>query len=354
MSKNKQLLMLTVFIALITFMSCQHEQNPVEPLINYNQTELVKATIPFGSTIDSAKFYINTTVALNEEVTLHRITSDWQEMVVTWNNFGASFNSDSEGSFTPANTGWFVVDLTSLVRNWFDETYANFGVLLKEESPGAIQTYSSKESGDSPYLMIWWTLEDSSGYDSTGAFEDSYIQSDEGDNNFGNSNELFTGWQDTTDRQTLVKFEIELVYTGCTRSKGYWKTHSMYGPAPYDSTWALVGEDSTFFLSNQSYYQVMWTPPSGGNAYYILAHQYIGTKLNFENGADPSEAQEAFDEATDLFDTYTPEYIRSLKGNNPIRQQFLELKDILDEYNNGIIGPGNCEGYTAEFPYDHE
>jgi hypothetical protein len=341
-------------LATITFMSCQNEQNPLEPFTSSNQVELSRVTIPFGSTIDSAKFCINAISAVNEEVTLHRIISDWQELIITWNNFGGSFNTDSEGSFIPTSIGWYSVDLTTLVSNWFDETYPNYGILLKEASPGQFQTYSSRESGDSPYLKIWWTLDDTSGYDSTNAFADSYIQSDLGDDNFGSSSELVTGWQDTTEKQTLVRFEIERTYTGCTRSKGYWKTHSIYGPAPYDSTWALVGEDSTFFLSNMSYYQVCWTPPRGGNAYYILAHQYIATELNFENGADPSEAQEAFDEATDLFNTYTPEYIGSLKGNNPIRQQFLELKDILDQYNNGIIGPGKCEEYSGEFPYRHK
>ncbi|MGB5849033.1 MAG: DNRLRE domain-containing protein [Ignavibacteriaceae bacterium] len=354
MNKYKLFFILVALLATVTFMGCQNDQNPVEPFFNSNQSNQIKlstATIPFGSTIDSAKFYINTTAALNEEVTLHRITSDWQELVITWNNFGGSFNTDSEGSFIPSTTGLYSVDITAVVSNWFDETYPNYGVLLKEVSPAQFQTYSSRESGDSPYLMIWWTLDDTSGYDSTSAFADSYIQSDQGDDNFGSSSELFTGWQDTAERQTLVEFEIELVYTGCTHSKGYWKTHSIYGPAPYDSTWALVGEDSTFFLSNQSYYEVMWTPPRGGNAYYILAHQYIGTKLNFENGADPSEAQAAFDEATDLFNTYTPEYIGSLKGNDQIRQQFLELKDMLDQYNNGIIGPGKCEESSAEFPY---
>ena len=36
---------------------------------------------------------------------------------------------------------------------------------------------------------------------------------------------------------------------GYTLTHGYWKTHSSYGPAPYDDTWALVspiGEDTQF------------------------------------------------------------------------------------------------------------
>ncbi|MEJ2196360.1 MAG: hypothetical protein P8X73_16075, partial [Ignavibacteriaceae bacterium] len=105
---------------------------------------------------------------------------------------------------------------------------------------------------------------------------------------------------------------------------------------------SIIGEDSTFFLSGKSYYQVFWTPPKRGNACYILSRAYIAADLNFWNGADPSEAQEAFDEATTLFDTYTPEEIGELKGGNSLRQQFIALKNLLDQYNNGFIGPGNC------------
>jgi hypothetical protein len=88
---------------------------------------------------------------------------------------------------------------------------------------------------------------------------------------------------------------------------------------------------------------VLWTPPQG-NAYYILAHAYIAAELNFLNGADFTDAQAAFDAATDLFETYTPEYVAGLKGpaGNALRAQFIELAEILDDYNNGLIGPGHC------------
>lgn len=131
---------------------------------------------------------------------------------------------------------------------------------------------------------------------------------------------------------------------GCTYSQGYWKTHSEFGPAPYDETWGMLpdGASTIFFLSGQSYYNVLWTSPAG-NAYYILAHQYIATQLNFLSGAYPVAAQDAFDEATGLFSLYTPAQIKAMKSNNPVRQRFLALASILDDYNNGIIGPGHCE-----------
>jgi hypothetical protein len=343
MFNPKSILSMLVVAATIFLVSCQNEQNPIEPIQFSNQTQLSKVTIPYGATIDSAWFFINVTTAQSEEVTLHRVTNYWEEMMVTWDNFAGGFDTNIEGTFTPTAAGWYVVDVTSLVNGWYDETYSNYGMLLKESSPDMFQYFTSKEEGNSPYLIVWWTVNGSSGYDSTGAFGDSYIRSDSGLVNYGGAMDLVTGWQDTVETQTLVQFEVEIVYTGCTRSQGYWKTHSTYGPAPYDPTWEMLGEDSTFFLSNKSNYGVMWTPPSGGNAYYILAHQYIATTLNFLAGADPGEVQDEFDDATDLFDMYTPEYIGSLKGNDPVRQEFLMLSEILDDYNNGIIGPGKCQ-----------
>jgi hypothetical protein len=133
---------------------------------------------------------------------------------------------------------------------------------------------------------------------------------------------------------------------GCTYTQGYWQTHSIYGPAPYDETWAQIGENTTFYYSGQSYYEAIWTPPSGGNAYYILAHQFIAAELNFLNGASPTAAQEAFDEAHSLFTNpvNTPAYVKKLKKTNPaLRQYWIDLAEVLDDYNNGDIGPGHCE-----------
>jgi hypothetical protein len=128
---------------------------------------------------------------------------------------------------------------------------------------------------------------------------------------------------------------------GCTLTQGYWKTHSEFGPAPYDDTWAQLadGASTTFFLSGQTYYQVLRTPPAG-NVYYNLAHQYIAAKLNGLNGADLSAAKAAFDEATTLFNTYTPAQAATLKGK--AKTGWTNLATVLDNYNNGLIGPGHC------------
>jgi hypothetical protein len=130
--------------------------------------------------------------------------------------------------------------------------------------------------------------------------------------------------------------------TGCTRTFGYWKTHSKAGPAPYDATWQSIGpleEQTIFFLSGKTYLAVLQTPVEG-NGYYSLAHQYIATKLNLESASAPEEVEEAFEAATALFNTYTPAQVAADKTLNA---QFKALVGILDAYNNGLTGPNHCD-----------
>jgi len=129
---------------------------------------------------------------------------------------------------------------------------------------------------------------------------------------------------------------------GCTLTQGYWKTHSSHGPAPYDDTWDLRdGGDALFLGTGKSYYEILWTVPKGGNAYIILAHQYIAAELNKLNGAYvPPEVQSAMDEAEELLIKYEEKLSIPKKGAD--REWAIELYELLDDYNNGYIGPGHC------------
>jgi len=145
----------------------------------------------------------------------------------------------------------------------------------------------------------------------------------------------------TLDVADSVSIYVNVPCGGCTLTPGYWKTHSSYGPAPYDDTWVPIGEEGTpFFLSGKSWYQVLWTPPAGGNAYYILAHQYIAARLNQLNGAwVPTEVQGWMNAATELFEAYEP----TGRLDKEEKAEFIFLAGKLDAYNNGLIGPGHCD-----------
>lgn len=129
---------------------------------------------------------------------------------------------------------------------------------------------------------------------------------------------------------------------GCTLTPGYWKTHSAHGPAPEDDAWfnlGPAGADESFFLSGQSYYQVLWTAP-GGNVYYILAHAWIAAKLNVLDGASSTpDVDAALASAAAFFATYTP---ANAPTRGAARSAAIAWATTLDNYNNGLIGPGHC------------
>src|SRR5439155_10978850 len=91
-------------------------------------------------------------------------------------------------------------------------------------------------------------------------------------------------------------------------------------------------------------YQVFWTAPKGGNAYYILAHQYEAAVLNILNGADPSAVTATLNQALLLFQnsSNTPLTIGSLAGGSATRAIWISLASTLEAYNTGAIGPGHC------------
>lgn len=64
----------------------------------------------------------------------------------------------------------------------------------------------------------------------------------------------------------------------------------------------------------------------------------------------PASVQTAINQATTLFETYTPAQIAALRGNNPIRRQFIDLAAILADYNEGDIGPGHCSEDATSAP----
>ena len=132
---------------------------------------------------------------------------------------------------------------------------------------------------------------------------------------------------------------------GCTSTPGYWKNHTKYSAARRDATWDKIGsqaEDTQFFLAAKNYLEVLQTPVKG-NAYYSLSFHYIAAKLNALRGASaPGEVSNAIIEAGKLFQQYTPAEIGGLKGSDALRQKFIQYAALLDQYNNGKIGPGHC------------
>ena len=121
---------------------------------------------------------------------------------------------------------------------------------------------------------------------------------------------------------------------GCTLTQGYWKTHSINGPAPTDPVWG--GQEGSL-INGLTWYDILWTSPSNGDAWYILAHQYIAALLNIDNGAGvPTEITDAIADAADLLDFWIPsDLVGKTKTNKADRADALELAGILANFNEG-------------------
>jgi hypothetical protein len=137
------------------------------------------------------------------------------------------------------------------------------------------------------------------------------------------------------------------------RTPGYWKNHSDPLGRHYDVTWDQVGgSDQEFAGTGQSWLGVLQRP-TNGNAYYILAHQYIAAQLNIlagtlnsveaESSTDGSDIELIVDHAWSLLQTNQPDsdLLDSTHGSASLeivraamRQDFINTAFVLDEFNN--------------------
>lgn len=118
----------------------------------------------------------------------------------------------------------------------------------------------------------------------------------------------------------------------CTYTQGFWKTHQ--------ELWDTNGEmvvwnGQAFFNSGMTYAEIFAMSAAGGNSYVKLGHQYMAAKLNVNFGFDPTIAG-AIAQAEAFFD------------GHPAGSYFIKdgawnaLAGTLDDYNNGLTGPGHC------------
>jgi hypothetical protein len=141
-----------------------------------------------------------------------------------------------------------------------------------------------------------------------------------------------SGQEGTSSATVTVRAPACQVLGQCTYTQGYWKNHGKAWPASYSP-------DADFYSSGKSWMEVLLTPPAKGNAYYILAHQYIAAKLNVANGAVPPTAvAQAIADAEAWF---------TGRPTNPAptgsdRTTALYLAGILAAFNEGTTGPGHC------------
>ncbi len=124
--------------------------------------DIAATGIPAGASISSAVFKVFVIDPHNSAtVKAYRITSDWTETNVNWDNINASYDSSEVASIpsgTPAGA-YYSLNITALAQGWINGSIANQGIMLR--IPFSLSTdlaqYASKEYGNldqRPYLEI--------------------------------------------------------------------------------------------------------------------------------------------------------------------------------------------------------
>ena len=125
-------------------------------------------------------------------------------------------------------------------------------------------------------------------------------------------------------------------FRNCTYTQGYWKTH--------EDQWPVT----TLTLGTVSYTQDQLLDildrSVQGNGLVSLAHQLIAAKLNVANGAFPNDIAQTILDADALIGSRV---VPPIGGGFLSPSSVSALTEMLDDYNNGVIGPGHCDDNTV-------
>ncbi|RME80270.1 MAG: DNRLRE domain-containing protein, partial [Caldilineae bacterium] len=96
------------------------------------------SSVPPASTIVSAtlSMYLDKSKgSQTESIEVHRVTASWDEATVTWNSVsGGQYDPTIVDSIVAGNKGWKQWDVQTLVQEWIDGTYSNYGMILLSPS----------------------------------------------------------------------------------------------------------------------------------------------------------------------------------------------------------------------------
>ncbi len=136
----------------------------------------------------------------------------------------------------------------------------------------------------------------------------------------------------------------------CTRTRGYWRTHSSErcpGPPATNcsATTPWPQSSETEPICDITWVDVFELDNSAGcndtgNAWNQLAAQWVASNLNVRSGVCiTTDVANAIVQASLILEANC----KCIDPASPLGSVANDLKDVLDEYNNGVRGPGHCE-----------
>jgi hypothetical protein len=191
---------------------CSRDLAPVDAGTDLASPE-ASLTIPTGTSLVSATLMVYITREHGEDVTVHRITSAWDEHTVTYANFGAAFDPTVIASFTADAQGWKAIDVSGLVQAWLDGTYDDFGFMLQQGATAYTEYASSEHLNADRWPKLEICYSNGGGTECftvqrgiLGEVADTYIIETVPNFQAGFAAELYTGYVNDHWKQTLLSF----------------------------------------------------------------------------------------------------------------------------------------------------
>ncbi len=359
----------TLLIIGLLLVSCQNDPGPVQPL-NADQlrySSLSQIILPADAELQTAKLFLWVHAYGSEEpemvvdVRVHRITAPWTELGVTWGNFGGAYDPYVFGEFIVNGTGWISVDVTALVQGWLDGDYPNYGILLDQDEMCWAHFYSRENDGPGtnpmqvpPYLEITYSTSGGVATETVDATADAYIWEQNPTSNYGDKLFLKSGYDQRKEKQVLLFCEVEKEEEpgdDCTHTPEFWRHNTGFGcegepdlVTQYLPIWLgnAGGTKSILVADAWTAYQILWMFwGSSDNGIIKLYAELLAAKLNFAAGADESAVAGEVIAADNFLANHDWNDWDSLTAAE--QEMVNGWASILDDFNDGIIGPGPCE-----------
>lgn len=382
---------LFILLGMTALLAGCSEQSPLEPNDTgaYNNAFVLQTPGIVPDSIHSATLYLYCSSPSFQAVGIHRVNSPWSETSVTWNNFGAAYQSSADGSLLANTVGWISADVTNLVRGWVGGAFANEGMLLDQQittQPRAL-FFSRDAVFFRPYLVVCYAGENGDTCEQFAPTRDASINQSVPDAVYGFAEVLLTGYADNPgeEYQSLAYFNLP-VYTpppppidtggtdpggdtvvvidpgdstqiqepdenGCTKSSSWWLRHNgCSAPSSSDAVSELLpvwlgtpgGLNSVEITSpcQTREYLVRQRRPDQFAAVKTLLCEQLAAKLNIASGADDA-AIENIVIAVDEFLAARVIDSRHTLSRSEMRR-IHQWQKALQRYNHGEIGPGRC------------
>lgn len=339
---KKVFLLCLIFVIFSLYWGCENAKTPFDTSsptqdmkINYMTESL---GLPAGAVLQSATLYIYSNLPSGQPIYVHRITTDWEELVVTWNSFGGNFDPSIIGSFTPITTGWYSVDLTFLVQSWLNGTYPDYGILLRQDHAVITGYHSSEYLGNPsqrPKIVITYLLngiveELTIQRGLNGEVYDTHINESSPDVNYGTDALTTMKFTNGKEKQTLIKFQKTFIpMNPGTGTPGYWMNHPEAWPVDQITIGGLT-------YSKISAIEFMRQPVRKDKVYTMFP-ALVAAKLNIMIGNDPSCIADIISQADTWMATYGPIGVNKVAASSSAWREGEPLYFMLDDYNNGLL-----------------